>query len=104
MICPSAATVFGRAGALPSLYRRTAGPEFDKSPKKILLRPRFKTIRILISASASDESFVSTAESTLAGITAPVPVGPAQRALGVYPHHSCQRKDHIVNQLPPTAS
>src|ERR1700720_985774 len=34
MICPSPATVFGRAGALPSLYRRTAGPEFDKSPKK----------------------------------------------------------------------
>jgi hypothetical protein len=33
----SPVTLFGWPGALPSLYSRTAGPEFDKAPKQLII-------------------------------------------------------------------
>jgi hypothetical protein len=34
MISPFPVTVLGPGGCLPSRYSRTAGPDFDRSPKK----------------------------------------------------------------------
>jgi hypothetical protein len=61
--------------ALPSLYRRTAGPEFDKSPKKFCffraLERWFAPDRLNIRQNPHrllTSLFVLTAESALAGI------------------------------------